>query len=1231
MKKAFVHTALLLIVAGFFSGCSTEKNTRASRAYHNLTSKYNIHFNGKESLKAGIERINKSVEDDFTHILPLYRESYPAAGNVARADMDNAVMKGSKTIQIHSITKKPKRQRLRTKAYQQFASKEEFNKWIDDCYLLMGQGFFYQHNFSAAAENFSLILRKFPDEKIRYDAMVWLIRSYNELDRFSEAMEIIQLLQSDKSFPRKLEKELAKVTADHYMKQKDYPESIKYLDICLKKSSDRKEKARIQYIVAQLYRETGNEEKARNAFLAVRKFNPPFKMAFNAWINAAGIFSGQGDPEKTKKELRKMLRDEKNVEFRDQIYFALANILYKEGDRKAAIENYRKSVSSSVDNTYQLALSSITLADIYFEEPDYREAQAYYDSAMIVIGEEYPDYDKLNERYKSLTRLVENLTTIEVQDSLQKLALMPEKEREALIDKWIAREQEKQREAELIATQQQSERGYYQANEYRFGLGRSDEGGGWYFYNPQTVSYGKAQFQQRWGRRKLEDNWRRLNKATVPLDEMDELAELADSVKAAIRVVDPLERSFYTQDLPLTDSLMNLSHEKIKNALYNAGRIYKSDFSDYPRSAESYEDLNQRYPDNIYLLQVWFELYDLYELTGDAAKAAAYRDLIISRFPESKYARYLQNPNFFHDLQVRTDSLNRLYQDAFRDYKSGRYREVIPLTQTMKKLEPDSLLLAKIDFIGTVSSGTQSDMQQFGEGLRSYIRAYSDAEPASLAREILTLIEDSTLTDYRKLVEMGYLHDEIRNYEMQPGNQPENDEFGGKFSYEEDILHYFVVAYPRNAGIDINRLKFDIAGYNLDHYAKIDFDIEEESLDGATNLLLVRSLTNKEQGLIYFRAIIRQPEVFRTLRNVDYFNFIASSTNYRQILSEKSTTDYLKFFLRNYSRFIGPDFEEKGAPEISPEELMARAQQEDEVLKERGKFVTVDVPGSKGFYSNVIDTSQNFVVAVKDKNFSLRTMLTQFADFNRDNFRVMNLALQIKQGGDYQYMVVQGLPGYAEGLSYFRKVILERNLFRSLGQITYRNFLITGNNLGLLLEKGDVDGYLNFFREFYLQRSGESRTGTPTQTSPASGVKAETPAVATPPVSQAAYSGPYSSQVKQSHLFLLIVPSDDAGKSEVISGIKEFNTQKFPTAGLVTEEQALDNFRTIIKISGLPDNLTAVSYLREIVNNRSLFTPLGSSSFRTLIITPENFNLFLDRKNIAEYLEFYRIVYPNRE
>jgi tetratricopeptide (TPR) repeat protein len=189
--------------------------------------------------------------------------------------------------------------------------------------------------------------------------------------------------------------------------------------------------------LAQLYQLTGDVAKASAAFRQVSRYNPPYKMDFNAKINAAGMFSGEGDPEKLKKGLRKMLRDEKNLEFRDQIYFALANIFYKQGDYEQAIENYRKSVSSSVDNDYQLALSSVTLADIYFKGQKYSDAQAYYDSAMLVIDEEYPNFQILNDRYHSLTRLVENLTVVEVQDSLQKVARMPEAERNALINKWI--------------------------------------------------------------------------------------------------------------------------------------------------------------------------------------------------------------------------------------------------------------------------------------------------------------------------------------------------------------------------------------------------------------------------------------------------------------------------------------------------------------------------------------------------------------------------------------------------------------------------------------------------------------------------------------------------------------------------------------------------------------------------------------------------------------------------
>jgi tetratricopeptide (TPR) repeat protein len=1235
LKIRILHTILIIILSGLITGCSTEKNTRASRAYHNLTSRYNIYFNGKESLKAGLRRIDQNVEDDYTRILPVYKESYTSAGTAGKSDMDNAILKGSKLAQNRSITAKPKRRRLRTFNYQKFASKEEFNNWVDDSYLLIGQAYFYQHNFSSAIENFSYVIRKFSEEDTRFDALVWLARSYSELERFTETSEVLQALQAERDFPKRLEKELAKVNADFYLKQNDYTEAIKLLEIALDKTIWKKEKARLQYILAQLYRETGNSIRAADAFMAVIRLNPTYKMSFNARINAAALYAGQGDTEKLKKDLNKMLRDEKNLEYRDQIYFALANIYHKEGNFSQAIDNYKKSVAVSIDNDFQKAQSAVTLADIFFDDRKYRESQAYYDTAMMVINDEYPDYQTIDTRYKGLSRLVENLQMVEVQDSLQRLAVMPENERNSLIDKWIALERKKQEDAELMANQQGSESGFYRANEYRFGLGRSEEGSGWYFYNPQTVSYGKAQFQQRWGRRKLEDNWRRMNKAIVSDDEINELEELIDSSKIVIRETDPMKREYYTQDLPVNDSLLTLSHEKIRDGLYNAGKIFKSDFNDYARSAESFEELNRRYPDNIYLLSAYFDLHDVNELMGDRTKALYYRDLIVQRFPDSKYARYLLNPNFFTEMLERQDNLNRLYQDAFREYKAGRYAQVAEHTVRLKTMVPDSLMLSKIDFMEAISKGATSDMRNFELLLQQYIANYPKAEPLPLATEILTLLQDSTLADYQRLVEMGYLHDEIRNTELITGTTAEEDEFGGKFSYDEELVHYFVITYPKEANPDINRLKFDLSNYNLDHYTRYDFDIEAESLDANTSMIQIRSLGNKEQALIYFRAIIRKAEVFRTLKGVDYYNFVISSTNYRQIMADKSASEYLRFFLKNYSRFIGPDFSDDEAPEISPEELMARAQREDELLRERGRFVTVDVPLSEAMFSMAIDTVQNFVIAVNDKSLSLRPLLNQFAEFNRQEFRAWNLSLEIKQAGDYQLVIIKGLPGYAEGMSYFRKVILERELFRTLGQVSYRNFVITDRNLERLLENTAVDTYMEFFRTNYIQRAGQ----VPAKIAPASGETSGTSGTEPPPPAEqtvdqdansaniSQYSGPYNTGIQGEHLFILVVPSDGFNKEQLVSNIRNFNSGNFGQFSLQVSETRLDDFRIMIQVSGLTTKEQAREFMQKFVQERSIFQPLGNADYRNFIITPVNLSIFGTTRNIAEYMEFYRKFY----
>jgi len=1229
LKRYLLHIAGLLLLIPLYQGCSTKKNTFASRAYHNVTSQYNVFFNASESFKSGQIKVEENIEDDFTRFLPIYKESDPSAANMVKSDMDNAIVKASKLIEIHSITEKPKRKRRRTRKYQEFASQDEFNPWVDDSYLLMGKSYYYQHNYMSAIDNLSYIQRKYPDGDARHEAQIWLIRSYAELERFAEAAEVIQAVQNDDDFPRKLERDLAEATAFFYIKQQEYAEAIKFIDIALSKTTWKKQKARLQYIEAQLYEELEKPMLAAEAYKKVTRMNPDYRMAFNAKINAAGVFSGEGDAEKSKKELRKMLRDKKNIEFRDQIYYALGNIFFKEGNREVAINNYRSSVASSFNNQFQRALSSITLADIYFDVQNYRGAQAYYDSAMIIIDESYPNYNNLSSQYRSLTNLVENILIVEREDSLQRIAQMPAVEREALIARLMTEEQERQRNLENMALQGQREQGYYRSNRYRMGMGSSAEGGGgWYFYNPQTVAYGNVTFQQRWGQRTLEDNWRRSNKNTVSMDEMDEMAEAVDSSQIVVRIEDPLQKSFYTQDLPLTDSMMSVSHHRIRDALYNAGKIYKSEFSNYKLSAEAFEELNRRYPNNIYQLSAYFDLYDLYELLGDTQKSNQYRDIIISRFPDSKYAQYLENPNFFVEMEARKDSLNRLYEETFKSYRNGNYRNVITLASAVKAMQPDSLLVPKIDFMETVARGTQTDIHNFETMLKDYVGKWPKAEPTPLANEILTLIQDSTLADYQKLVDLGYINEEIQNEELLLADNAVNDEFGGKFSYDDDLLHYFVIAYPRSTNIDLNRLKFDIANYNIDHYTKIDFDIESEPLNDKLNLVVVRSLGNKEDGVIYHRSIIRKAPVFQSLSDADYVNFAISSTNYRQILSEQSVADYLKFFVKNYSRYIRSDFESDEL-DFSPEELMAKAREEEQMLRERGEFRVVDTGTSNTLFSTGINSAQSFVLAVKDPRMSLRQALTGFAQFNSDEFKSWNLSSELKQAGDYQLLVVTGIPSLNEAMSYFRKVVITRSLFESLGQTTYRNFLITGENLQKLVEENKVEDYIEFFRTNYIQRSPSEPQNTPAEGVDQQPVAEEQKTAAPAEEAPAAYEGPYSTDIEEAHLFVFVIPAEGVDKALFIKNLEEFNKTD-TDAQLTISEAPVDEFRNAVIIGGLADRETAARYSRMVVQNRALYEPLGNASYRNFLISTGNFDVFLEEKNITDYMDFYKQIYLNQ-
>jgi len=1206
LGKHYLYRFLLIAVLFFLAACTTEKNTAVSRAYHNLTAHYNVYFNGKESLKSGVEKIDRSVEDDYTKVLPIFKSSNPTTAKAAISETDNAIVKASKLIQSHSITKKPKRRKNRSKSYVNFASRDEFNNWVDDAYVLMGQAYFYQHNYSAAAENFSYVVRRFDKDPSRYTAYVWLIRCYTEQERYVEAFEIIQQLQTDEKFPRRLDGEFAAATADYYSRQLSYKEGIPFLANAVKETPKKLDRLRFEYILAQWYKETGDPAKSSQTFKEIARKNPPYKMAFNARINAAGTFTGTGDVEKLKKELRRMLRDKKNLEFRDQIYFAMGNISMKEGNKDQALKEYVKSASMSVDNLYQRALSCLTLAQIYYDMPEYKKAQAYYDSAMVVIDDKYPNYRQIYDRHKSLTRLTDNIYTVEREDSLQKIAKMDETARNTLIDKWIKEVVDKENREKMAQQQQMADRNFFRYSQSQFGsTTTTQQSSEWYFYNPSTVAYGKVEFERLWGKRKLEDNWRRMDKRTFGDENQEEKQDTVLAENGKKKITDKKTREYYTQNLPLNDSLMLVSHGRIRNALFNAGRIFKTEFNDVPRSIASFEDLNKRYPDNLFALSSWFELWDLYKKLPNQEKADYYKNLVVSQYPESKYAKYLLNPNYFIELEARTDSVNRLYQQAFAKFKGGHYAVAGKISDQIISMKPDSMLVPKIMFFKTIADGTAANREVFGKLLTDYIAKNPKSEPKPLAEQILKLIQDSALVDYQKLIASGYLTEKIKNKELLPENQKSADEFGGKFSYDEDLLHYFVIAYPKNSNVDLNRLKFDLANYNIDHYTKYNFDVETQNLNNTTALLLVRSLKDKEQGLIYFRSIIKRREVFSALKNIKYVNFIASSTNFREITADKDYAEYLKFFIKNYSHFITGDFSDELQPE--PEELLAKAQEEENKLKEKGTYVAVAPTGNGlDIFGDERAGSQNFVIAVNTPKANLKQVVAGFNTHNNDQFKKAALTITQSQVADYQLMIVGKFKTKSEAIDYFTKTLVNRKLFKSLDTLSYRNFIITDANLKKLSETRKVAEYLNFFKIKYID--------------PASVQQAQ-------PDAKPAYSGPFVPKTDGTQNFVLIIPKEEVNSDQLLQSIRAFNSKNYAQLPLKISSEMLDDFRLMIRVEGLTNATSGVAYLRAIANNESVYGPIQAANYRHFIITPENEKIFRQNKNILTYMDFYKQFY----
>ncbi len=875
----------------FFSGlisCSVEKNTSLSRNYHNVISHYNIYFNGTESYKKGLVKAAQSIKNDYNQVLALFLYEDEAVNTAVNADMKRAIDKATKVITFHSITAKPKVKEGNQSAKDRaMFEQNEFNKWVDDSYMLMGKAYMFQGNFFLAVEAFKHVMITFPKEEIRFLAMTWLARAYIMIDEMRETERILTALSDENAFPEDYLEVYHTTQSQFNIKNSSYTAAAEHLESALAtKGVDKEKKIRYTYILAQLYEENEQNNMALEKYKRVTRYNPPYEMAFNARVSMAEVFeSGNDSSNDLKKLLRKMLRDSKNKEYKDQIYFALGNMAMEEEDRDQAIEYYQLSVSTSVQNQYQKGFSSLTLAQLFYEDPDYIMSAAYYDSAVSFLDHDYPGYDGLASLSASLTGLVYNISSYELEDSVQVLASLPEEQRFAIIDGIIEKVRQEEEEARLAEQQAMQDLAFNQTMMYdnnKTGGGGTDgpQGGKWYFYNLNAKSFGQPEFRMKWGDRRLEDNWRRKNKQTISNLNGSSGAQ-GDSLNAGDSVVifDNKSREYYLVNIPLTDSAFQQSDIRLESALYNMGVIYKDNLLDYEESIIAFEELMSRYPEGNFAAPSLFNLHNLNNNVQKPDRAAYHKGQLLAKYPDSHYSKLLNNPNYIKELEEEEEKVVRFYEKVFEQYGQKEYISVIAGAESAIEQFEDDPLIPKFKYIKALSVGAMSGKDEMKMEFDSLISQHPSTEESNQAREII----DFMYIEFPEIKEADQAKEAEVIYSV----------------FDPEQEHYFLIALHSDQ--DVNQVSFDLLNYNLDNFNQYNLSIERFDLIDSYNMLVVKLFLNAEGASRYLEVIEEnRDEILSGIALSRYRMMIISLDNAGILAGQKVFNPYYLFYKKHY-------------------------------------------------------------------------------------------------------------------------------------------------------------------------------------------------------------------------------------------------------------------------------------------------------------------------------------------
>ena len=921
MKRGFHYIVALFAVLLLFS-CSTKKNTGASRFYHSFTSRYNIYFNGKTSFDEALNAMQNGYKENYSEMIYMYPISAsPKDKKETGGAFDRAIEKGNKAIKLHSIKAKPaKKPGWRNNPKQRaFQEQEEYNPFLKKCWMLIGQGQFYNADFLQSSATFSYIARHYSqDEEMVAEARLWQARCYAEMGWFYDSEDILSKLNTN-GITKKNLNQYAAVYADYLVKNKQYDDAVPYFKTAIKAEKNKRQRARMKYLLGQIYAAQGQDGMAYKMFGEVVKASPPYELEFAARIRQTEVFTG-GNYQKVVKMLQGMAKSSKNKDLLDQVYYALGNVYLSREDTVNAIKNYSLGIEKSTQNGLEKAICQIKLGDIYFTMRDYVKAQPCFSGALAGINKEYKDYKRVSKLSAVLDELVVHVEAVHLQDSLQTLARMPEAERLAVIDKVIEKVKKDEEEAKALA-----EKDAYLASQEAKGSGIDRPGtetggivlpttsGGttFYFYNPTTVSQGKTQFQRKWGRRTLEDNWRRRKKEMSTFNEggNDEMAEdevidstmmSADSLEAGLPAVaanDPKSREYYLQQLPFTQEDIDASNVIIEDGLYNMAMIYKDKLEDLNLSIEAFEELERRFPNHAHRLESYYQVYLMALRTGNTALAAEYKAKMMDKYPEEDYTIAISDPNYEYNIRRMDFVQDSIYESTYNSYLASDTVSVRRNFREVSDKYPLASLMPKFMFLDALTYVQAGDAEGFKAALKTLVEKYPTADVTELAGEMLKGILRGRTLMQGSVTGMTW---NLRFGLGEDGSLSAADS-ARTFTAEMNTPYRMILMYPSGM-VDKNRLLFAVAAYNFAGFMVKEFDLTFEE-SGPMSMLNISGFTGVEEVLQYYKMIYGKGGYAQALsKNVVIIPI--SEDNYETLMRGKTLDEYINFFTENFGERV---------------------------------------------------------------------------------------------------------------------------------------------------------------------------------------------------------------------------------------------------------------------------------------------------------------------------------------